>query len=252
MSECGCGCSCGGQSYIRAFRGPAGAKGEAATITIGKVTTGTEAKVTNTGTSTDAVLDFVIPISQAGGYQYGMTAKVTGNDLLSTYLRVSQDGGASWQDAAGDGALALTLGEGLKLTDNGSAGNTKKVTLDVDMSEVTGLVKSVNDVLPDAEGNVELDIPMVTDDVNNESVAAENVVPSCYMVHQLLEKQQYVHDQTAGSSDMWVVNHNLGYYPNVTVTDPYGMQVEANVQYTSKTQVIISFNTPTKGYAYFS
>jgi hypothetical protein len=254
MSECGCGCSCGsGQSYVRAFRGPAGAKGDAATITIGKVTTGTEAKVTNTGTSTDAVLDFVIPTSTASGNRYGLTAKVTGDNLLSTYLRVSQDDGSSWQDAAGDGALALTLGDGLKLTDNGSSGNTKKATLEVDMSKVTGLVKSVNDIKPDDNGNVELDIPTITDDPDSEAVASDKIVPSCYMVHQLLEKQQqYVYDQTSATSDMWVINHNLGYYPNVTVTDAYGMQIEASVQYVSKAQVIVTFNTPTKGYAYLS
>ena len=56
--------------------GPAGPTGEtgptgaAATITIGSVTTGdpgTEASVTNSGTSEDAVFDFVIPRGEPGG-----------------------------------------------------------------------------------------------------------------------------------------------------------------------------------------
>ncbi len=56
--------------------GPAGPTGEtgptgaAATITIGSVTTGdpgTEASVTNSGTSEDAVFDFVIPRGSPGG-----------------------------------------------------------------------------------------------------------------------------------------------------------------------------------------
>ena len=57
-------------------RGPTGPTGEtgptgaAATITIGSVTTGdpgTEASVTNSGTSEDAVFDFVIPRGEPGG-----------------------------------------------------------------------------------------------------------------------------------------------------------------------------------------
>ena len=49
--------------------GPVGPQGEAATITIGKVETGdsgTLASVTNVGTSTDSVLDFVIPRGDKG------------------------------------------------------------------------------------------------------------------------------------------------------------------------------------------
>lgn len=44
---------------------PQGATGEAATITIGTVTTGETASVTNVGTATNAILDFVIPIKEA-------------------------------------------------------------------------------------------------------------------------------------------------------------------------------------------
>ena len=50
--------------------GETGPTGAAATITIGSVTTGdpgTEASVTNSGTSEDAVFDFVIPRGEPGG-----------------------------------------------------------------------------------------------------------------------------------------------------------------------------------------
>lgn len=49
--------------------GAQGIQGEAATITVGDVTTGaegTEASVTNSGTSSDAILDFVIPRGDTG------------------------------------------------------------------------------------------------------------------------------------------------------------------------------------------
>ena len=50
-------------------KGDTGAKGDAATVTIGTVTTGepgTKAAVTNSGTSSDVVLNFVIPAGAAG------------------------------------------------------------------------------------------------------------------------------------------------------------------------------------------
>lgn len=46
--------------------GKNGQDGAAATIKVGKVTTGTSASVTNSGNSTDAVFDFVIPVSGGG------------------------------------------------------------------------------------------------------------------------------------------------------------------------------------------
>lgn len=51
------------------FKGATGDQGEAATITIGTVTTGqpgTSAQVTNSGTETDAVLNFTIPQGLTG------------------------------------------------------------------------------------------------------------------------------------------------------------------------------------------
>lgn len=48
-------------------KGTDGKDGVAATIKVGKVTTGTSASVTNSGNSTNAVFDFVIPVSGGGG-----------------------------------------------------------------------------------------------------------------------------------------------------------------------------------------
>jgi len=46
--------------------GPTGAVGQAATIAVGTVTSGETASVTNTGDSTDAVFDIVLPIGPTG------------------------------------------------------------------------------------------------------------------------------------------------------------------------------------------
>lgn len=47
-------------------QGPQGDPGEAATVAVGSVAEGTEASVTNSGTSADAVLDFVLPQGPQG------------------------------------------------------------------------------------------------------------------------------------------------------------------------------------------
>ena len=46
--------------------GPKGEPGEAATVAVGTVTSGSTAQVTNSGTNTDAVLDFVLPKGDKG------------------------------------------------------------------------------------------------------------------------------------------------------------------------------------------
>lgn len=53
--------------------GPKGSDGKSATVTIGKVTTGETASVTNTGTETEAVLNFVLP---AGGSNNGLHTEI--------------------------------------------------------------------------------------------------------------------------------------------------------------------------------
>ena len=60
---------------LKGAKGDTGAAGKSATVTIGTVTTGETASVTNTGTGTDAVLNFVLP---AGG---------GGNNGLHTEIR---------------------------------------------------------------------------------------------------------------------------------------------------------------------
>lgn len=61
--------------WLNSLKGATGDAGKSATVTIGTVTTGEAASVTNTGTATEAVLNFVLP---AGG---------GGNNGLHTEIR---------------------------------------------------------------------------------------------------------------------------------------------------------------------
>ena len=61
----------------------------------------------------------------------------------------------------------------------------------------------------------------------------------------------YVHNQNS-SSDTWVITHNLGWFPNVTVVDSGGTNVEGDVQYDSENQITLNFSAGFSGIAYLS
>jgi len=61
----------------------------------------------------------------------------------------------------------------------------------------------------------------------------------------------YTHTQNSVSST-WVVNHNLGYYPQVTVIESGGSNVEGTIVFNSLNQLTITFSVSISGYAYVS
>lgn len=61
----------------------------------------------------------------------------------------------------------------------------------------------------------------------------------------------YLHEQNA-FSNVWTIVHNLGYAPNVTVSDSAGTTVEGDIQYVDGVSVTIQFSAPFLGKAYLS
>ena len=61
----------------------------------------------------------------------------------------------------------------------------------------------------------------------------------------------YIHDQ-AVPSDTWVVQHNMGKFPSVTVIDSAGTQYITQVEYNSGNQLTIYMNGATTGKAYLN
>ena len=62
--------------------GEKGADGKAATIKVGKVTTGSAPRVVNVGTENDAVFDFTLPVTDTGS---GSSTGTSGKDGRSAY-----------------------------------------------------------------------------------------------------------------------------------------------------------------------
>lgn len=58
----------------------------------------------------------------------------------------------------------------------------------------------------------------------------------------------YVHSQ-ASAETLWIINHNLGVRPAVSVSDTGGNELDAQVLHTSLYQCHVIFNTPTAGQA---
>jgi len=50
----------------------------------------------------------------------------------------------------------------------------------------------------------------------------------------------------------WSITHNLNFYPNVTVINTAGDQVEGSVAHINETQLTISFSSATAGKAHLS
>lgn len=61
----------------------------------------------------------------------------------------------------------------------------------------------------------------------------------------------YTHTQNT-PSDSWVILHNLGIYPNVTIEEFGGSVVEGEITYTNTNQLTVTFSALVSGYAYVS
>ncbi len=54
------------------------------------------------------------------------------------------------------------------------------------------------------------------------------------------------------ASSLWLVGHNLGMFPNVTVVDTLEREVEAAVEYVDDGNLTIAFAIPSTGKAFLS
>jgi hypothetical protein len=70
-------------------------------------------------------------------------------------------------------------------------------------------------------------------------------------IENLVSRVSYEHTQGAASNS-WIINHNLGFKPNVTVVDSAGNIVEGEITYTNLNSLTVSFQSSFSGYAYLS
>ena len=61
----------------------------------------------------------------------------------------------------------------------------------------------------------------------------------------------YTHTQGVSNST-WTINHNLGFYPNLTVQDSAGTIYEGEIAYTNTDSLTVTFSSAFSGKAYLS
>ena len=179
---------------VQGLQGPAG---NAATITIGSVTTsapGTSAQVTNSGTSSAAVLDFVLPKGKDGA-DGGVTvdealSDTSTNPLQNRAVKAALDKRAVLDDTNTftspntfdiiymqknvgsirwyEGSQSVVTGHVNATSYTGEANSAKKASKDGDgnvitstyatKAELNSYVKTVNNTAPDESGNVTITV----------------------------------------------------------------------------------------------
>lgn len=172
-----------GEQGERGVQGAQGPAGNAATITIGNVTTsapGTAAQVTNRGTSSAAVLDFVLPKGKDGSDGgvtvdeelsststnpvqnkaiYNALLNKVGTDIFSGFDLMGAATTIAWRQGSqriGSINASNYTGTALRATQD-SDGNIINTTY-AKKSDISGMVKSVNNVKPDSNGNVSITV----------------------------------------------------------------------------------------------
>lgn len=137
------------------IKGPKGDKGDSATITIGTTTTGNEgtnASVTNTGTSSDAVFNFTIPRGNTGAQGEAATINVGTTETTSpgTSAEVSNSGTSS------NAVFNFKIPRGEK-GDTGDTGATPSINVGTTTTGNPGTEASVTKDKSSTETNVIFD-----------------------------------------------------------------------------------------------
>ena len=205
-----------GPQGVQGLQGLQGPAGNAATITIGSVTTsapGTSAQVTNSGTSSAVVLDFVLPKGKDGA-DGGVTvdeelSATSTNPVQNRAVKAALDSRAVLDETntftspnkfddiyMADGMSSLKWYNGSpnfvvasinSARYTGEANTAKKATKDGDgntitdtyatKTELNSYVKTVNNVAPDTNGNVTITVSGGTDITVDDALSSTSTNP---------------------------------------------------------------------------
>jgi len=116
--------------------------------------------------------------------------------------------------------------------------NQENIIVEVSLGDTVSPVQSVNGKI----GHVIIDYPDISANPVNHVrfVFTQASIPAI---------------QTSGpfaGSYIWTINHNLNFYPNITVFDSGNNSVETHVSYTNANTAIIVMNSAISGTAYLS
>ena len=273
-----------GEQGERGVQGAQGPAGNAATITIGSVTTsapGTSAQVTNRGTSSAAVLDFVLPKGKDGtdgGVTvddalsststnpvqnkaiYNALLNKVGTDIFSGFALMGATAPIRWRQGSqvvGSLTASNYTGTAAKATSDG-AGNVITETY-AKKTDVSGMVKSVNNIKPDSNGNVSITVSGGGTNVTVDtalSATSTNPVQNKVIKEALDGKLSKTETAAAAIKDGAGNTIAATYVKRNTANDWYGIQKFNKVQLDFETyscnQEDGSVNTPEGSVVYYT
>lgn len=82
-------------------------------------------------------------------------------------------------------------------------------------------------------------------------IASDPVVVEITSAESTPANIAYHHSQGV-SSDTWEIEHNLGFFPNITTMDSSGAVAEGEIEHLSAYRVRVTFSAPFSGNAYLS
>ena len=134
------------------------------------------------------------------------------------------------------------------------------VTTNTEISYVSGVTSSIQDQIDGklslddariAEWTAASDNSIISADVDKSETYTVNLNRLDESVLSFDIPQSYRHIQSANST-AWTITHNLGFRPSVTVIDLDGDVVNADINYNTINQLIITFSSAIKGEAYLN
>lgn len=88
-------------------------------------------------------------------------------------------------------------------------------------------------------------------EANFEFIENEAEIDATFSISPNIQDLNYVHYQSE-AKDIWTVEHHLGKYPSVTVTDNHDEKVFADVNYIDANTLTIEFSEAFSGKAYLN
>lgn len=110
-------------------------------------------------------------------------------------------------------------------------------------------------VQPDVEYTADIVVETATKDhdkLNNRDFPDQHPIEAITDLREILNKLWTFTYEQGVASDTWVIEHNLGRNPSVTIVDSSGNVFTPAVHYDNENQVTVTMNGATTGNAYLN
>lgn len=111
------------------------------------------------------------------------------------------------------------------------------------VSSINSQIDSLNQLIVSNTTNLQSQIDAIDTSVG-ESLTADDV-------KLIIQSARYVHNQGVSAST-WTINHNLGWYPSVTIVDQSKNVFYGDVNYINQNSLTVSFFAELSGTAYLN